>query len=255
MNGRPKFATVALGLPNSVSVEMVDELYRGMAEAAHEFDLSIVGGDTTASHRLVLSITVIGECRKDELVRRSGAGPGDLICVSGHLGTSYAGLRILQHHKQQLLDHGEGYQPDLAPFANVVGRHLRPMARTDIIKRLHDRGLRPTAMIDLSDGLSSDLQHICTSSGCGSEIEFEALPVLEETQGVAETLEETVDQYILRGGEDYELLFTVHEKDGQVAHDLDGVTVVGRCTAADDGIKLRRGGTIEDIGPAGFVHF
>jgi len=255
MNGQARLATVAIGLPNSISIEMVDALYEGLRDAALDYGVSVVGGDTTAATKLVLSITVVGDCKPSDLVLRSGAAPGNLICVSGTLGASYAGLRILQHHKQQLLHEGDKYRPDLVEFETVIQRHLRPFARVDIVSSLGDLNLKPTAMIDISDGLASDLRHLCKKSECGAEIEWEVLPVASETKTAADLLDEPLDRYCLSGGEDYELLFCVDSSQEEVVREIDDVTIIGVCLPTEDGLRLTRSGRSNELIESGFSHF
>jgi len=255
MNGTPRVATVALGLPNSISVEMVEALYAGMRDAAKDYDLSVVGGDTTASHKLVLSVTVVGECVREDLVRRSGADSGDLLCVTGSLGASYAGLQILQHHKKRLLQEGESYEPDLSSYAGAIERHLRPTARTDVIARLQEHGLRPKAMIDLSDGLASDLRHLCASSDIGANIDLDSILISAETRAVASLLDEPIERYALTGGEDYELLFAIDPSREADLEKLDDVRVVGVCLSANEGVRVTQSGVTVDLVESGFAHF
>jgi len=255
MNGVSRVATVAIGLPNSISVEMVEALYAGMRDAAEGYGLSVVGGDTTASHKLVLTVTVVGECARKNLVRRSGATPGDLLCITGNLGASYAGLRILQHHKERLLEEGDGYEPDLSAYAPVIERHLRPTARTDIVASLQTHGLQPRAMIDLSDGLASDLRHLCASSNCGADINLDSILISPETKAVASLLDEPIERYALTGGEDYELLFAVDPSRETDLKKLADVQVVGVCLPTTKGIRVTRSGVSVDLGESGFAHF
>ena len=238
MNATPRYATVSLGLPRSVSVEMVEQLYRGLQQASEVYDLHIIGGDTTAAPRLTITVTVIGVADIPSLVFRRGARPGDLLCVTGDLGASYAGLRILLKQQRAMQELGDQFQPDFSAYQYVLQRHLTPTARLDAVREWAERGVRPRALIDISDGLASEVHHLCRQSDCGALLQGVALPIDLETRQVAEELAEDADTFALFGGEDYELLFALHEDDLNKL-DLEGITVIGQFTDAEQGIQIR----------------
>ena len=240
MNARPRFATVALGLPNNLSVEGAQALYTGVAQACERWGLAVVGGDTTASARLTLSVTVIGEAREDEVVTRAGARPGDLLCVTGDLGSAAAGLQVLIAGKEDLAG-GDGAaeaRPDLTEFAYVVERQLMPQARLDRVEGWAEAGVRPTSLIDVSDGLASEAHHLSQAGTVGAVIDGGLLPVHVQTALAAQRYDARAEAYVLYGGEDYELLFTVPEAE---AHKLaaDTYAVVGQVVGPDEGVTLR----------------
>jgi thiamine-monophosphate kinase len=255
MNGTPRYATIAVGLPHNVSVEMAESMYQGIAEACEQFGLGVIGGDTTAAHRLTVSVTVIGEAPEERVVYRHGAKPGDLICVTGDLGSSYAGLKVLLDQKKRMED-GEGdFQSDLEEFPYVLRRHLRPVARWDAVRRWEEAEFRPSALIDISDGLSSEVHHLCRRSGVGALIHGATLPIDLETRNVADRFAEDVDTFALFGGEDYELLFaTTEEHIGLL--DAGSYTVIGHFTEAEEGVRLRlpEGETVR-LESQGYTHF
>jgi len=242
MNARPRFATVALGLPNNVSVEGAEALYTGMAQACERYGLAVVGGDVTASARLTLSVTVIGEAREDEIVRRSGAKPGDLLCVTGDLGSAAAGLQVLLAGKDPMTE-GDGSadappQPDLTEFAYVVERQLMPQARLDRVETWAEAGVRPTSLIDVSDGLASEAHHLSQSGIVGAVVDGGLLPVHVQTALAAQRYDQRPEALVLYGGEDYELLFTIAEADASKLA-ADTYAVVGQIVEPDEGVVLR----------------
>ena len=271
MNASPRWATVGLGLPNNVSVEQLEALYEGLAEACAAFGCTIVGGDTVAAARLHLSITLIGEAAEDAVVYRRGARPGDLLCVTGDLGSAAAGLRVLLSGKQGMeggsgdgsggdgapgdgTEGGGGALP-LADFAYAVERQLYPRPRLDRVKHWAERGVRPHALIDVSDGLASEVHHLCRASGVGAVIEGGLIPVHIQTLRAAERFGEDPATFALYGGEDYELLFAIPES---LAAGLDSDTfaVVGQVVEAEEGVTLRQpDGEVIPLNPGGFEHF
>ncbi|HEY5565455.1 MAG TPA: thiamine-phosphate kinase [Rhodothermia bacterium] len=257
MYASPDAAVVSIGIPNSVSVEMIDSLYEGIVEAAERYGVDIVGGDISGAHKLVISVTVIGHAESNDIVFRNGAMPSDLICVTGALGGSYAGLRILQHSKEQMLSAGTGYQPDLTPHLFVIQRHLRPEARTDSIDRLRSAGIHPTAMIDVSDGLASEVRHICAQSGCSARITSADVPMDDRTRAAAASLDENPLDYALYGGEEYELLFTISPDDADDLRAVEGdFTIIGACLPADGDPEIAMpDGTVQPLMVEGFRHF
>ena len=240
MNARPRFATVALGLPNNLSVEGAEALYTGIGQACERYGLAVVGGDTTASARLTVTVTVIGEAREDEVVRRRGAEPGDLLCVTGDLGGAAAGLQVLIAGKDAMSE-GDGasvVRPDLTEFAAIVERQLMPQARLDRVEAWAQAGVRPTSLIDVSDGLASEAHHLSQAGTVGAVIDGGLLPVHVQTALAAQRFDARAEAYVLYGGEDYELLFTLREADApRLAADT--YAVVGQIVSPDEGVKLR----------------
>ncbi|MEX0747594.1 MAG: thiamine-phosphate kinase [Rhodothermales bacterium] len=254
MNALPRIATVCLGLPETVSVEQVEGMYRGMRRACEAYGLSVVGGDTSSSHQLTIAVSVIGDTRPADVVFRRGARPGDLLCVTGDLGGAYAGLKILLEQRKALQEQGDDYQPDLGAYQYVIQRQLVPRARLDIVRDWHQRGIRPNALIDISDGLASEIHHICKQSGCGAELNVAAVPVAMETRQVADELEEDVDVYALFGGEDYELLFAVSEEDIK-KYDDESFNVIGQFTDDASVVVRMPDGNTFPLGSGGYQHF
>ncbi len=248
MNGTPRQVTVSLALSKRFSVEDIEELYAGMQLACQAHHVDLVGGDTTSSLTgLAISITAIGEAKAEDIVLRSGAQPNDLVCVSGNLGAAYMGLQLLEREKsvyyQQLREAGDKkdevqFQPDFSGREYLLERQLKPEARRDIIERLHQAGIHPTAMMDISDGLSSELMHICTQSHTGCRVYEERLPLDYQTAVMAEELNMNVSTCALNGGEDYELLFTVPLTLNDQVSQLEDVKVIGYITKPELGCAL-----------------
>ena len=238
MNGRPEQAVVSLGISAKISVEALDELYEGMELAANELGLDIVGGDTTASmNGLVINISMVGRAKKEDIVYRSDAKEHDLICITSNLGAAYMGLHLLEREKRVLKDI-ENPEPKFAGYEYLLERYLKPRAKSNVLEALREEGIRPTSMIDLSDGLASDLRQICRSSQCGARIYLERLPIARQTSELAEEMH--IDPVIaaLNGGEDHELLFTVPlDKQEQVAR-LGLVDIIGHITREEAGVVL-----------------
>lgn len=246
MNGTPRQLTVSLALSKRFSVEDMEELYAGLRAACDRWGVDIVGGDTTSSFTgLAISITCVGEAKADEIVYRDGARDTDLVCVSGDLGAAYMGLQLLEREKavyyqqvdeakkrgdKRALEQLAHFQPDFAGREYLLQRQLEGMARGDIIARLREAGVRPTAMMDISDGLSSELAHICTQSHVGCRIYEKNLPIDYQTAVMAEELNMNVTTCALNGGEDYELLFTVPIGDLDKVKDMDDVKLIGHIT-------------------------
>lgn len=242
MNARPRFATVALGLPNNLSVEGAEALYTGVAQACERYGLAVVGGDTTASARLTLSVTVVGEAEEEAVVYRRGAEPGDLLCVTGDLGSAAAGLQVLIAGKDRMTE-GDGAadappQPDLAEFAYVVERQLVPQARLDRVDGWAEAGVRPSALIDVSDGLASEVHHLALAGTVGAVVDGGLLPVHVQTARAAQRFDARPEAYVLYGGEDYELLFTLPEAEAPKLS-ADTYAVVGQVVGPDEGVTLR----------------
>ncbi len=256
MNAKPKYAIVSLGLPSNISVEMIEDLYRGMQEAADIYDMSIVGGDTSGSDRLVINVSLVGEGMKEEIVYRSGAKPGDRICVSGELGGAFAGLKLLLQKKEEFEQEDSDFDPGLGEFDEVVRRQLMPAARYDVFKTLSDLEIVPTSMIDISDGLASELNHLSTASGCGFEISSVDIPIHVETLQVATQMNEDSETFALFGGEDYELLFTVTDEDWlKLAESELDIRHIGDCVV-QEGVRLEvANGEMMNIDSEGYQHF
>jgi thiamine-monophosphate kinase len=253
MNAAPRFATVALGLPNNVSVEQAEALYAGLAEASRRYGVTVVGGDVTSAERLLLSITVIGEADEADVVYRRGAEPGDLLCVTGDLGSAAAGLKVLLAEKDTFLD--AEAQPDLREWSYVVERQLAPNARLDRVRQWREAGFRPKALIDVSDGLASEVYHVCRASGTGARLDAGALPLHVQTYRAAERFGDRPVTYALYGGEDYELLFAATPDDLDLLPE-DSYAVVGEVTEETGVVELRLpDGGLAALDPQGFRHF
>lgn len=238
MNGTPRQITVSLGISKRFTVEHIDALYSGIRLACEIYGVDIVGGDTCASHQgLVISITCIGDAPAGKAVRRSGARPTDIICVSGDLGAAYMGLQLLEREKVASAGRSD-FQPDFAGKEYIVERQLKPEARKDVVEALAKAGIVPTAMMDVSDGLSSELIHICKDSKVGCRVYEDRIPIDYQTALMAEELNMNLVTAALNGGEDYELLFTVplsmHDKISQVP----GVREIGYITDENKGCAL-----------------
>ena len=254
MGGTPKQITVSLGIGRRFKVEDITEIYRGMRQACDKHHVDIVGGDTTSSYTgLAISITAIGEASSEEIICRDGAHDTDLICVSGDLGAAYMGLQLLERERtvynqqlsearksgnQEELDRLNDFQPDVSGREYLLERQLKPEARGDIIQRLRQAGIHPTSMMDISDGLSSELLHICTQSHVGCRIYEERIPLDYQTAAMAEELNMNVTTCALNGGEDYELLFTVPLAANEVVSKMEGIKVIGYITSEGQGHKL-----------------
>lgn len=238
MNAQPTQVTVSLAISNRFSVEALEELYEGIKAACEFYEVDLIGGDTTSSlSGLMISITAIGRVKKEEVTYRSGAKVGDAICVSGDLGGAFLGLQLLEREKQIYLDNPE-VQPDLEDQSYLIGRQLKPEARRDIVKMMREKGIKPTSMIDISDGLSSELLHICDQSHVGVKIFEDSVPISEEGYHLAIKFNLDPITCALSGGEDYELLFTVSQEDkDKLSEDWD-ISVIGTVTDASEGAKL-----------------
>ena len=255
MNATPTQLVISLGLSNRFSVESVDELYEGIYAACEKYGVDLVGGDTTSSQKgLIISITAIGEVTPDTFVKRSTAQKGDLICVSGDLGASYIGLLFLEREKKIYLE-SPGVQPDLEGEAYVVGRLLKPEARKDIIEFLAAQKIQPTSMMDISDGLSSEILHICKQSELGCVLYEEKIPIAEATKQAAFKFELDPTACALSGGEDYELLFTIPQSEYDKLVLNEQISVIGYMTDAEQGAKLfTKGGSKYPITAQGWNH-
>ena len=246
MNGTPKQITVSLGISSRFTLEHIEELYAGIRLACEFYGVDLVGGDTSASHQgLVISITCLGEAARDKIVYRDGAKPTDIICVSGDLGAAYMGLQLLEREKVASAGRKD-FVPDFSGKEYLVERQLKPEARKDIVKELAEAGIKPTAMMDVSDGLSSELIHICKQSHTGCRVYEDRIPIDYQAAVMAEELNMNLVTAALNGGEDYELLFTVPLVDHDRVSKLDGVKVIGYVTDENLGCAMiaRDGGEI-----------
>lgn len=238
MNAKPEQLVVSLGVSAKISVEALDTLYEGMECAAKELGVDIVGGDTTASmNGLVINISAVGFARKEDVVYRAGAREHDLICITSNLGAAYMGLHLLEREKRVLKDI-DNPEPKFEGYEYLLERYLKPRARVNVLDALREEGIRPTAMIDLSDGLASDLRQLCRSSQCGARIYLERIPIARQTSDLAEEMH--IDPVIaaLNGGEDHELLFTVPLEKQEAVMRLGLVDVIGHITKEESGVIL-----------------
>ncbi len=254
MNGTPRQLVVSLAVDKRFTVEDIETFYSGLKRACQKWNVDIVGGDTTSSYTgMAISITCIGEADKDSIVYRNGAKDTDLICVSGDLGAAYMGLQLLEREKsvyyQQVdeakkkgdnkaLEALQDFQPDFAGKEYLIQRQIQTEARGDILEKLREAGVHPTAMMDISDGLSSELHHICQQSGCGCRVYEKNLPIDYQTAVMAEELNMNVTTAALNGGEDYELLFTVPIGDHEKVAAMEGVRLIGHITKPELGLML-----------------
>ncbi len=249
MNGTPRQVTVSIGVSKRFTVEHIEELYEGMRIACEHYGVDLVGGDTSASVTgLVISVTCLGEAAKEDIIYRSGAKDTDLICVSGNLGAAYMGLQLLERERRvsaQMKD--KDFQPDFAGREYIIERQLKPEARRDVLDELRDLGVRPTAMMDVSDGLSSELLHICKESNVGCRVFEERIPIDYETALMAEELNMNLVTAAMNGGEDYELLFTVPLADHEKVSRMKTAKLIGHVTKCDTGAMMvtRDGNEIE----------
>jgi len=256
MNAEATQITVGLGISNRFSVEALQELYEGIYMACDHYNVDLVGGDTVSNPQgLVLSLTVIGEVAPDRYVTRSGAQKGDLICVSGDLGAAYLGLQLLEREKKIFIE-TKGLQPDLEGRSYVVGRLLKPEARVDIVDWLAKQEIFPTAMMDVSDGLSSELLHICKQSQLGCVLYEDKIPFHDETKEVAYQFNIDPTACALSGGEDYELLFTVPQSEYDKIVLSEQISVIGYMAEAENGAKIITAkGNEHDLTAQGWVAF
>jgi thiamine-monophosphate kinase len=238
MNGIPRQITVSLAVSSKFSVEALDELYEGIRMACEKYGIDLIGGDTSSSLTgLLISVTAIGEADGNEIVYRSGAKVTDLICVSGDLGGAYMGLQLLERENSVFSESPE-IQPDLSGHDYILGRQLKPEPRIDIVKMLKDAGIKPTSMIDISDGLSSEIIHICKNSKVGCRLYSEKIPVDITTCNMAKEFNIAPETAALNGGEDYELLFTVPISEYEKIKTLKEINIIGNITDASDGLNI-----------------
>ncbi|HET9053847.1 MAG TPA: thiamine-phosphate kinase [Cyclobacteriaceae bacterium] len=257
MNGKAEQVVVSLALSNRFSVEAVDALYEGIRSACEHYHVDLVGGDTTSSRSgLMISVTVIGRVKKDKVVYRDGAKPNDIICVTGDLGAAFMGLQILEREKE-VYQADPNMQPALEKYEYLVGRQLKSIARTDIIFELEDLGVKPTSMIDISDGLASELFHIAKNSGVGVRIYEDKIPVDELTFNTA-ALEFKIDPVTtaLNGGEDYELLFTIGQADFEKIKNHADIHMIGYVHEKKNALTMvTKAGNVVPLQAQGWNHF
>ena len=242
MNGNPTSILVSMALPNRQSVQMVEDLYKGIYAAGHEYEVEVIGGDITANHsNIVITIATYGKVESKKVVYRSGGRAGDALCVTGDLGGALAGLRVLMREKKFWEEHeDDAIQPDLSEYEFVVKRQLVPKARVDLINALGEQKVIPSSMIDLTQGLINEVSELAGASNTGAYLYQAALPIAVETRHIADEMEEDVDRYALFGGEDLELLFTLPEKEvEQLMEHFNDLTVIGRLVPKSEGMNMQ----------------
>ena len=256
MNGTPKQITVSIATSNRFSVEALDDLYEGIYFACKKYGVDLIGGDTSSSTKgLIISVTAIGECREENLTKRSGAKENDLLCVSGDLGGAYLGLQLLEREKRIYLENPE-VQPNLEGQSYIVGRQLKPEARKDVIELLRSLNVKPTSMIDISDGLSSEILHLCEASRTGCRLYEEKIPIAEETYQMGMKFNIDPTTCALNGGEDYELLFTVDQDDYEKVKNNPDISIIGNITAKEKGtLLITKGNNIYPLTAQGWNAF
>jgi thiamine-monophosphate kinase len=256
MNATPTQIIVSIGLSNRFSVEAISEFYEGIYAACEKYGIDLVGGDTCSSQKgFVISVTAIGEVTPGQYVKRGTAKKGDLICCSGDLGAAYVGLLFLEREKKIFMEHPQ-VQPDLEGESYVIGRLLKPEARKDIIEFLQEKNIVPTAMMDISDGLSSEVLHICRDSQLGCVLYEEKLPIADDMRKAAFKFEIDPTACALSGGEDYELLFTMSQSDYEKIVLNEQISVIGYMTDAEEGAKIiTKGGSTHAITAQGWNAF
>lgn len=256
MNAQPKQITFSIGISNRFSVEALEELYDGINTACKYYGVDLVGGDTSSSNKgLIISVTAIGQGEKEKLTYRNSAKVGDLICITGNVGAAYLGLQILEREKQVYLSN-PGVQPDLENQNYLIGRQLKPEARNDMIEMFAKNKLVPTSMIDVSDGVASEVFHICHQSGVGAIVEESGVPIRPEAELMALKFKMDPITCALSGGEDYELIFTIDPKDVEKVKFLPDIYIMGEIVEKDQGVKLHtKGGNIHDLKAQGWRHF
>ncbi len=254
MNATPTQIVLSIAISNKFSVEALDEFYEGVYAACEKYNVDLVGGDTTTSQRgFVISVTAIGEVAQNKFVKRDGAKPNDLICVSGDLGAAFLGLTILERERK--IFEQTGAQPDLENQTYIVGRMLKPEARKDVVDYFAEHNIMPTSMMDISDGLSSELLHICKQSNVGCVLHEEKIPFNEDMKDFAYKLELDPTACALSGGEDYELLFTISQADYEKINENNGLSVIGFITEASEGKNIiTRGGNKHELVAQGWNH-
>lgn len=256
MNATPKQITVSIGISSKFSLEAIEDLYAGIKAACDNYDIDLIGGDTSASKQgLIINICAIGEADEKDITFRNGAKDGDLLCVTGDLGGSYMGLQLLEREKQVYLSN-PNIQPDLEGHDYIVGRQLKPEARKDIIEYFKKSEIKPTSMIDISDGLSSEIFHLCSHSKIGMTLYEDKIPIDPTTYNMALEFELDPTMTTLNGGEDYELLFTIEQKDYDKIKNDPNITVIGHCVPGTEGIHMiSKGGNKHALKAQGWKAF
>jgi thiamine-monophosphate kinase len=257
MNGIPRQILISIGISNRFSVEAVDALYEGISQACKDYQVDLAGGDTTSSRAgLVLSVTAIGSQKPEKVVSRAGAKVGDLVCVSGDLGAAYMGLQLLEREKK-VFQVNPDMQPELPEEqAYLIQRQLKAEARTDIVHELAEKGVLPSSMIDISDGLASELFHICRQSHCGVHVFEDKLPIENLTRLAASDFGLSPLTCAMNGGEDYELLFTVAQSDYEKVNQMEDVSIIGVIREESQGKSLiLKSGQVVEIEAQGWTHF
>lgn len=256
MNAVPTQITLSIGFSNRFSLEALEEFYEGVYAACNAYGVDLVGGDTSSSQKgLIISVTAIGEVTPEKIVRRSTAKPGDLLCCSGDLGGAYVGLLFLEREKKIFLESPQ-VQPDLEGETYVISKLLKPEARKDIIEFFEEQDIIPTSMMDVSDGLSSEILHICRQSQVGCRVYEEKIPIAEEMRAAAYKFEIDPTACALSGGEDYELIFTVPQSDYNTLTQNEQISVIGYITDPGEGKKIiTKGGNLYDITAQGWNAF
>jgi len=256
MNATPKQITVGLAVSNRFSVEALKELYAGIHAACADYNVDLVGGDTTSSQSgLFISVTAMGTAHKDDVCLRSGAEEFDLLVVSGDIGGAYMGLQVLEREKEVFKTNPD-IQPDLDGHDYILQRQLKPQARLDVIKYLKELGVKPSSMIDISDGLASEVLHLCKASQVGCHLYDEKIPIDAKTAMVAMDFNLDPSMCALNGGEDYELLFTIGQKDVELVQSNPNFTIIGHITNAADGIYfIDKAGSAITLRAQGWKHF
>jgi thiamine-monophosphate kinase len=256
MNGKAEQIVVSLALSNRFSIEAIDALYEGIHAACKNYGVDLIGGDTTSSRSgLVISISVLGRANREKVVYRKGARPSDIICVTGDLGAAYMGLQVLEREKQVFMAN-PNMQPGLEKYDYIVGRQLKPEARTEILLDLEEAGVQPTAMIDISDGLASELFHIGRSSGVGIRIFEDKIPVDQQTYETAVEFNLDPITCALNGGEDYELLFTIRQEDHEKIKSHPDIHLIGYVhEKQNENLMITKGGNVVTLQAQGWDHF
>jgi thiamine-monophosphate kinase len=256
MNATPTQITLSIGISNRLSVEALEDFYEGVYAACEKYGVDLVGGDTASSQKgFIISVTALGEVLADKVVKRSTAQKGDLLCCSGDLGAAYLGLLFLEREKR-IFRESPGVQPDLENEAYVIGRLLKPEVRKEIIEFFESENILPTSMMDISDGLSSEILHICEKSGVGCVLYEDKIPVLEDSRSAAFKFEIDPTACALSGGEDYELLFTIRQEDYEKVKFHPHISVIGHMTEADKGANIiTKGGNTHPLSAQGWNAF
>ena len=238
MNAIPKQITVSLAVSSRYTVEALEELYKGIKLACENYDIDFIGGDTTTSRSgLIISVTAIGQAMPENIVYRNGAKENELICVSGTLGAAYAGLLVLEREKK-VFKESKGAQPDLESYDYILERQLKPEARLDVIRALEQLKIKPSAMMDISDGLASEIIHISRNSDKGADIYEDKLPIDHQTDDMAKEMKLDPTTLAMNGGEDYELLFTISQEDYEKIKDNKAFSIIGHIKDKNSGVNL-----------------